>query len=50
MSKNNAVPQAYVKQEEGYRIKALRLYPWVCGRCAREFEYSNLRELTVHQY
>lgn len=24
------------------------MYPWVCGRCAREFSRSNLRELTVH--
>jgi len=21
----------------GYREQALKLYPWVCGRCAREF-------------
>ena len=48
MSKTTSGMQAYQQQEEGYRIKALRLYPWVCGRCAREFEYSNLRELTVH--
>ncbi len=32
----------------GYREQALKLYPWVCGRCAREFTHSNLRELTVH--
>ncbi|MGU0057564.1 YajD family HNH nuclease [Enterobacter hormaechei] len=25
-----------------------KIYPWVCGRCSREFVYSNLRELTVH--
>jgi hypothetical protein len=36
------------KMESGYREKALKLYPWVCGRCSREFVYSNLRELTVH--
>jgi uncharacterized metal-binding protein YceD (DUF177 family) len=24
------------------------MYPWVCGRCAREFNQKNLRELTVH--
>ena len=35
-------------REQGYREKALKLYPWVCGRCAREFTYKNLRELTVH--
>ncbi|WP_426415370.1 YajD family HNH nuclease [Aestuariirhabdus sp. LZHN29] len=35
-------------REAGYRAKALKLYPWVCGRCAREFNRTNLRELTVH--
>ena len=38
----------YQRQEEAYRQKALKLFPWVCGSCAREFTYSNLRELTVH--
>ena len=38
----------YKQQEQGYRDRALKLYPWVCGRCAREFQYSNLKELTVH--
>ncbi|MBL8403208.1 MAG: HNH nuclease family protein [Dechloromonas sp.] len=33
---------------EGYREKALKIYPWICGRCAREFTHANLRELTVH--
>ena len=31
-----------------YREKALKMYPWICGRCCREFERENLRELTVH--
>jgi hypothetical protein len=31
-----------------YREQALKIYPWVCGRCAREFTRTNLRELTVH--
>ncbi|MDP3438912.1 MAG: HNH endonuclease, partial [Azonexus sp.] len=22
---------------EGYRERALKLYPWICGRCTREF-------------
>ncbi|MGF1771357.1 YajD family HNH nuclease [Vibrio wakamikoensis] len=39
---------AYARKESDYREKALKLYPWVCGSCAREFVYSNLRELTVH--
>jgi hypothetical protein len=36
------------KREAGYREKALAIYPWICGRCAREFTRANLRELTVH--
>lgn len=35
-------------REAGYREKALKIYPWICGRCAREFTSANLRELTVH--
>jgi len=36
------------KREQGYREQALKIYPWVCGRCARTFTQTNLRELTVH--
>ncbi len=35
-------------REDGYRERALKIYPWICGRCAREFTLANLRELTVH--
>ena len=35
-------------REQGYRGKALKMYPHVCGRCGREFGGKNLRELTVH--
>ena len=35
-------------RQQSYRERALKLYPWVCGRCAREFTRANLRELTVH--
>lgn len=38
----------YAARENGYRQRALKLYPWVCGRCMREFDKSNLQELTVH--
>jgi hypothetical protein len=31
-----------------YRERALRLFPWICGRCGREFSGARLRELTVH--
>ena len=36
------------QREAGYREKSLKMYPWVCGRCAREFTRTNLHELTVH--
>ncbi len=35
-------------REKGYREQALRMYPWVCGRCTREFTRENVHELTVH--
>lgn len=37
-----------VKREQGYREQSLKLYPWICGRCMREFIRVNLQELTVH--
>lgn len=36
------------ERAKGYREQALKLYPWICGRCAREFTRANLHELTVH--
>lgn len=35
-------------RRQGYREQALKLFPWVCGRCTREFTRANVRELTVH--
>lgn len=32
----------------GYRARALNLFPHVCGRCKREFSGRRLSELTVH--
>ena len=26
------------ERERGYRERALKMYPWVCGRCGREFD------------
>lgn len=36
------------QREQGYREQALKMYPHICGRCAREFTRKNLHELTVH--
>ncbi|OIO66260.1 MAG: HNH endonuclease [Zetaproteobacteria bacterium CG_4_9_14_3_um_filter_49_83] len=35
-------------KQAGYREQALKLFPWVCGRCGRDFAGKQLRELTVH--
>ena len=35
-------------RELGYREQALKIYPWICGRCTREFTRENLQQLTVH--
>ena len=35
-------------REQTYREKALKIFPWVCARCGREFAGKKLRELTVH--
>ena len=40
--------RAAEERQLSYRERALKIYPWVCGRCAREFTQANLRELTVH--
>ena len=36
------------ERERTYREQALKLFPWVCGRCGRAFDARRLRELTVH--
>ncbi len=36
------------EREKSYRGQALKMYPHICGRCAREFTNANLSELTVH--
>lgn len=49
---NSKISKSGNKSESGalasYRDKALKMYPWICGRCAREFTHSKLSELTVH--
>lgn len=36
------------QREKTYREQALKLFPWICGRCGREFGGATLRMLTVH--
>ena len=45
------VARARKTQEEqlkGYREQSLRIHPWVCARCGREFTNKNVNMLTVH--
>jgi hypothetical protein len=35
-------------REQTYREQALKIFPWICARCGREFSGRKLRELTVH--
>jgi HNH endonuclease/Zn-finger in ubiquitin-hydrolases and other protein len=35
-------------QEQSYRAQALKLFPWVCAHCGREFDGKKLNQLTVH--
>jgi hypothetical protein len=50
-SMNRIIAEAKKAQAErarSYREQALKILPWICGRCAREFGRERLRELTVH--
>jgi 5-methylcytosine-specific restriction endonuclease McrA len=40
--------RAQSAREKGYREQALKLYPWICGRCGREFTRANVHLLEVH--
>jgi len=36
------------RKEKTYRGRALKMFPWICARCGREFSGKRVRELTVH--
>jgi hypothetical protein len=42
------VTRARKSQDQSYRELSLRIHPWVCARCGREFTLKNLHLLTVH--
>src|SRR5436309_11859369 len=39
---------AALTRQHGYRARSLEIHGWICAKCAREFEASNLHLLTVH--
>lgn len=34
--------------DQTYRAHALKLFPWICAHCGREFDGRKLSQLTVH--
>ncbi len=36
------------ERERGYRERALKISPWICARCGREFTSKTVHQLTVH--
>jgi hypothetical protein len=36
--------RAAEKCERSYREQALQIYPWICGRCAREFTRASWKQ------
>ncbi|MGC9325931.1 MAG: YajD family HNH nuclease [Desulfomonilia bacterium] len=40
--------QARIERMKGYREQSLRIHPWVCARCGRQFTNKTLHLLTVH--
>ena len=37
-----------LSSHENYRERSLKLHGWICAKCGREFDQSNLHLLTVH--
>ncbi len=36
------------RRRKTYRERALKIHPWICAKCGREFSGKKLSELTVH--
>lgn len=43
-----AARAAAVARQQAYRARSLEIHGWICAKCAREFDESNLHLLTVH--
>jgi hypothetical protein len=49
--KENRIQNVLKEQQSrqaGYRERALKMFPWVCAHCGREFEGKRVKELTIH--
>jgi len=51
-NKEENLVQKVLKEQQsrqtGYRERALKMFPWICAHCGREFEGKRVKELTVH--
>lgn len=36
------------QRDQAHREHALKLFPWLCAHCGREFDSKKLNQLTVH--
>jgi 5-methylcytosine-specific restriction endonuclease McrA len=43
-----AARAAAMTRQQGYRARSLAIHGWICAKCAREFDETNLQLLTVH--
>jgi 5-methylcytosine-specific restriction endonuclease McrA len=43
-----AARAAALARQQDYRARSLAIHGWICAKCAREFDESNLHLLTVH--
>ncbi len=43
-----AARAAALTRQQSYRARSLEIHGWICAKCAREFDASNLHLLTVH--
>jgi 5-methylcytosine-specific restriction endonuclease McrA len=43
-----AARSAALTRQQSYRARSLEIHGWICAKCAREFDESNLHLLTVH--
>ena len=41
--------RAHDERQQSYRGQALKLFPWICGRCAREFDHTNVHQRHLEQ-
>ena len=40
--------KAQTEREKTYRERSLKIHPWICARCGKEFTNRNVHLLTVH--